>query len=220
MREKDPWAPPAWAGEPSTTQAPPDLSSTEPFSLPAQEVPRDAWFERPPRPTTQKPPRRYRQPRSLAIALPLIILLGFISAFFSWVSAEPLWLAVGHGSHGTATVTRCIGDGMTRRCVGDFTGPDFAVTRISLLGVTEASTAPGQQIAAEMVNARSHRAYAGGSFVLRWLPGLALVLLCGLGIALAAGVRRFADRRERRAALAVSLAAPVLVTIGFLAAAF
>jgi hypothetical protein len=150
----------------------------------------------------------------------MIIVLAMVSAFFGWVSAEPLWLALGHGSRGTATVTKCVGDGITRRCLGDFATKDFAVARVSLLGVTDRSAAPGEKLAAEMVSPRSHRAYAGGPFLMRWLPGLAVALLCGLGIALVAGVRRFASRRERWAAFGISLAGPALVTIGFLAAAF
>lgn len=157
----------------------------------------------------------------MAVALPVVIVLALISAFFSWVSVEPLWLAVGHGTPGTATVTRCAGDGMTRRCVGEFHTGSFAVTRISVLGLTDEMAVPGTTVAAEMVNERSHRAYAGGSFALRWLPGLILVLLCGLGIFLISGVRRFTtDRRERWAAFSISLACPFLITIGFLAAAF
>lgn len=216
MRDNNQWAPPAWAGEPSGGQAPLE----EPFTLPAQEIPRDLWSTGAPRHAARPRRKRVREPRKLAYALPLIIFFGFLSAFFSWVSAEPLWLAVGHSIDGTATVTRCVGDGMTRRCLGEFTAKDFAVTGISLLGLTDTLAVPGQTVAAEMVNARSHRAYAGGSFVLRWLPGLTLVLLCGFAIALAAGVRRFADRHERRKALAISLAAPMLITVGFLAAAF
>ena len=218
MRENNQWSPPAWAGKPSAGQAP---LEEQPFTLPAQEIPRELWSTTgTPRHAAKPRRKRVREPRKLAFALPLIIFFGFLSAFFSWVSAEPVWLAVGHSIDGTATVTRCVGDGMTRRCLGDFSTKDFVVTQISLLGLTDSLAVPGQTVAAEMVNLRSHRAYAGGSFLLRWLPGVALVLLCGLGIALAAGVRRFADRGERRAAFAISLAAPMLVAVGFLAAAY
>ncbi len=205
------WSPPAWLGEPSSTPR-----REEPFTLPTQEIPRDLWF--PPPPPEREPPKRIKPPRSLGFALPFVILFGLLSAFFSWVSAEPLWLAVGHGTHGTATVTRCTGDGMTRRCVGDFATPDFTVTRVSLLGLANAT--PGMPVEAQMVNERSHRAYAGGGFALRWLPGLALVALCGLAIAWATGSRRLADRRERWAAFGLGMAGPFLVTVGFLAAAY
>lgn len=216
MRENNQWSPPAWAGEPSAGQAPPE----EHFTLPAQEIPRELWSTAEPHHAEKPRRKRVREPRKLHFALPVIIFLGFLSAFFSWVSAEPLWLAAGHSIEGTATVTRCVGDGMTRRCLGDFSTHDYTIAQISLLGLTDTLAVPGQQVAAEMVNARSHRAYAGGTFLLRWLLGLALVLLCGLGIALAAGVGRFADRQERRAAFTISLAAPMLVTLGFLAAAY
>ncbi|WP_117210815.1 hypothetical protein [Allorhizocola rhizosphaerae] len=212
MPENNPWSPPAWLGEPSNAP-----QSEEPFTLPAQEVPRDLWF--PARPQERPAPKPARRPRSLAFALPFIILFGLLSAFFSWVSAEPLWLAVGHGTSGTATVTRCVGEGMTRRCLGDFTAREFAVTGISVLGLVDAT--PGTTARAHMVSERSQRAYAGGGgFVLRWLPGLTLVMLCGLAIAMVTGVRWLTDRRERWAAFGVSMAGPFLVTVGFLAASF
>lgn len=208
------WAAPSWLGE--STGSP---SQDEPFLLPAQDVPRDLWFRMAskPEPVAQKPPK---QPRRLGVALPFIIVFALLSAFFSWVSAEPLWLALGHGETGTATVTRCVGDGVTRRCQGDFTTDDFSVVRITLLGLTEADTKTGRTVTAQMVSERSHRAYAGGGFVLRWLPGLVLVVLCGLAIVMITGVRRLGDRRERWTAVAASVAAPLLVTVGFLAAAF
>lgn len=204
---------PTWLGEPSAAP-----ETEQPFTLPAQEVPRELWQPR--RAARVTVPTRRKDPRPLGLALPLVTLLALLSAFFGWVTAEPLWLAVGHGESGTATVTRCVGDGMTRRCQADFHSRGFAVTRISLLGVTDAAAEPGRTVTAEMVNARSQRAYAGGAFIFRWLPGLLLVLLCGLAIALATGVSRLPGRRERWAALWISLAAPLLVTIGFLAAAF
>lgn len=221
MRDKDQngaWAPPAWLGESSGS---PDAPSVEePFILPVQEVPRDLWSRHDPQPepAVRKPPK---QPRRLSVALPFVILFGLLSAFFSWVSAEPLWLAVGHGQTGTATVTRCVGDGVTRRCLGDFATEDYSVVRITLLGLTDADTTVGKTVTAQMVSERSQRAYAGGGgFMLRWLPGLTLVMLCGLAIVMVTGIWRLGDRRERWAAVGVSMAAPLLVTVGFLAAAF
>lgn len=225
MRENNPeaseWAPPDWMGPasaPTDTPAPAD----ERFTLPAQEVPRDLFLgHRQTGPQTRTPTTKVpKRPRSLAFALPFVIMFGLLSAFFSWVSAEPLWLAVGHGTSGTATVTKCTGEGVTRRCIGEFTTPHFSVARVSLLGLPETAASPGKTVRAEMVSERSQRAYAGGGFMLRWLPGLILVLLFGLLIALVTGVRRLVDPRERWAALGVSVAAPLLVTIGFLAAAF
>lgn len=45
--------------------------------------------------------------RHPALALPVVVGLGLLAAFFAWQSAEPLWLAVGHGVPGTAEVTVC-----------------------------------------------------------------------------------------------------------------
>ena len=45
-----------------------------------------------------KPPaHRPRAPHRTAPGLIALVALGLIAAFFSWVSAEPFWLAVGHG---------------------------------------------------------------------------------------------------------------------------
>src|SRR5690606_1799116 len=49
-------------------------------------------------------PRPYRRP---LLAFPAMIALGLLTAFFAWQAAEPLWLAMGRGVEGTATVTRC-----------------------------------------------------------------------------------------------------------------
>jgi hypothetical protein len=211
MREENPWPTPAWLGEPS-----PDAvvePEVERFSLPAQEVPRDLWF--PERPAPAPPPRAKRKaPVSLLVALPAVVLFALLSAFFSWVVAEPLWLAVGHSSSGTATVSKCIGSGISQRCIGELNG-----TRVTLLGVTENLSATGSKIEVRRVGEHSTRAYAGGLF-LRWFAGLIMVLACGGGIALVTGTHRMSHRRDRLAALTTSLAAPFLVTIGFLAAVF
>jgi hypothetical protein len=208
MRDKNPWATPAWMGE--TTPETAAGAEPEKFTLPAQEIPRDLWTPRDPRPVTRSV--KIKRPLRLAAALPIIIVLALLSAFFSWVTVEPLWLALGHGEGGTATVTRCTGDGLTQRCTGELDG-----LRVSLLGLD--SPAIGDKVEVRRVNEASHRAYSGGLF-LRWFTGLIMVLLCGAGIALAAGARRYPASQERWAALGTSFAAPLLVTAGFLAAAF
>ncbi len=197
-------------GEPSAEAV--QEPEVEKFSLPAQEVPRDLWFPDKPVPKTIRV--RRKRPIAAGVALPSIVLFALLSAFFSWVLAEPFWLAVGHGTHGTATVSRCVGSGLGQRCIGELDG-----TRVALLGVPETAAATGSKIEVRRVSTRSDRAYAGGLF-LRWFAGLTMVLACGAGIALATGVLRMRDRRDRLAALCTSLAAPLLVTIGFLAASF
>ncbi len=150
----------------------------------------------------------------LGVAMPSVIVLAMLSAFFSWVVAEPIWLALGHSQSGTATVAKCVGSGLGQRCTGELHG-----TRVVLLGVTDSATTTGTKIKVQRVGDHSDRAYAGGLF-LRWFLGLAMVLACGGGIAIVTGVMRMRSRRDRLAALGSSLAAPLLVTVGFLAATF
>lgn len=187
---------PSWLGSPSGVP-----QAEEPFTLPVQEVPRDIWFPPPP---VRKPQVKRRPPVKPAVVLPSVILFALLSAFFSWVSAEPLWLAAGHGDTATATVTKCTGDGLTRRCLGEIDG-----ARVVLHGV---SAGAGTRVSVQRVGPHSHDAYAGALF-LRWFLGLVMVLLCGLGIG---AVTRSRDR----ASWGTCLAAPLLVTVGFLAATF
>lgn len=48
-----------------------------------------------------------KSPRNPIAGLTGVALLGLLAAFFAWQGAEPLWLALGRGEAGTATVTRC-----------------------------------------------------------------------------------------------------------------
>jgi hypothetical protein len=149
---------------------------------------------------------------------------ALLATFFAWVSAEPLWLAVGHGDKGTATVTECTGNGVSQRCLGEFTaaGGAFTAERVRLLGVGE-QDGTGTTMTAKMVGSDSGRAYvdaASGVLHLRWGLGMGLVVLCGLGIVWATGALRLEDSRSRRRATLAGLAAPLLVAIAFLAATF
>jgi hypothetical protein len=166
-----------------------------------------------------------RSPRPPAAGLLGLVALSLIAAFFSWVSAEPFWLAVGHGDHGVATVTQCTGSGVTQRCVGSFAATDrsFGVPRVPLLGVDPAHRAAGTAEAARMVSPQSRQAYVGatGALVhLRWVLGFILVLLCGFGITALTGTRQLESLRARRTGLLLSLAGPVLLLTGFLYATY
>jgi hypothetical protein len=166
-----------------------------------------------------------RSPRPPAAGLLGLVALSLIAAFFSWVSAEPFWLAVGHGDHGVATVTQCTGSGVTQRCVGSFTATDrsFGVPAVPLLGVDPAHRAAGTAEAARMVSPQSRQAYVGatGALVhLRWVLGFILVLLCGFGITALTGTRQLESLRARRTGLLLSLAGPVLLLTGFLYATY
>jgi hypothetical protein len=226
--------------EPRTVPAPAQAADDEPFWMPTEEVARDdtdaAWpaprmragrrtgsLHRSPSATTRTAPAR--SPRRAGPALTALVALSLLAAFFGWVSAEPFWLAVGHGSAGTATVDRCTGSGVAQRCVGRFAEADgrFVTARVTLLGVTDAERHAGAAVGARMVGSGSDRAYVrtdGLGLHLRWGLGLALVLLCGAGIAWATGATRLENPLARRRAVLASLAGPLLLALGFLAAAW
>ncbi len=154
-----------------------------------------------------------------------LVALGLVAAFFAWVSAEPFWLAVGHGDHGYATTTQCTGDGVTQRCAGRFAdaGGRYTITQVRLLGVEGQARQPGAVTPARMVSPDSLQAYVGGTgalLQLRWMLGFALVLLCGYAIAGVTKARRLDTAKARRAAVLLSLAGPLALLAGFLAAAY
>ncbi|WP_433792232.1 hypothetical protein [Actinoplanes sp. CA-252034] len=171
-----------------------------------------------------EPVVRPRRPAGNPIsALLWLVVLSLVAAFFGWVSAEPFWLAVGHGDRGYAITTSCHGSGLTQRCVGQFAAEEFAVAPVTLLGVAGDGRRPGAISPARMVSSGSDQAYAAstGALVhLRWALGFLLVLACGYGIAEATGVRRLPSRPARRGAMIASFLGPVLMLGGFLIAAY
>ncbi len=217
--------------QPPQPPQPPVSGPTEAFTMPVQEVPREPWFDprlhggrvrTEPRPAA-KPGKPPRAPRRARVAMPLLILFALLAAFFSWVSAEPLWLALGHGRIGTLTVTSCAGSGLLQRCVGEFATPsrDFTAVSVDVLGPP--GQAEGLSAPARMVGENSHRAYVANGTAglhLRWIVGLSLVLLCSVAIVFATGALRLPQRRHRLAAVGLAFAGPFLITIGFLAATF
>jgi hypothetical protein len=210
---------PFWRGEAADIIDADAWPSPETRNKPANApAPIDDHRGRPPR-------RRPRSPHNAAPGLFGLIALALIAAFFSWVSAEPFWLAVGHGEAGFARVDACTGTGVTQRCAGSFTAADgsWTAVQVSLMGIDPASRNPGAVVPARMVDARSKSAYAGGTGILlqlRWTLGFGLVLLCGLGIAGLTGTRQLETVRARRTALLTSMAGPVLLLIGFLFATY
>ncbi|MFI5932771.1 hypothetical protein [Actinoplanes sp. NPDC051494] len=205
------------------------LLETSPFWRTEEDRARDAAW--PPQATRDKlaagqPPRRKpRDPRRPVSGLLALLTLALVAAFFSWVSAEPFWLAVGHGRDGTAVVSHCSGSGVTKRCLGTFAATDgsYSVQDVALLGVDAEQRATGSTASARMVSMTSRQAYVGdtGPLVhLRWVLGFVLVLLCGLGIAGLTGAGRLETIKARRGALAVSVAGPLILLAGFLFAAY
>jgi hypothetical protein len=171
--------------------------------------------------------RRGRHPahRPPIAAMSSLIALGLLAAFFAWVSAEPFWLAMGHGDTGTATVTTCTSSGVTQHCVGQFAAGDgsFTIARVTLLGVGPGHRVPGTTSLARMVSPDSPRAYLGDTTPLlqvRWLLGFILVLFCGYVIAGVTGARRLPSARARRGAILASLGGPLLLLAGFLIGAY
>jgi hypothetical protein len=157
------------------------------------------------------------------VGLVALFVVAFAATFFAWVSAEPIWLAVGHGRTGTATVTGCSGSGITQRCQGVFTDGAGTSPTVALLGVDAAERRTGATVPARMVDADARRAFVGASgpmLHLRWTIGVLLVLLCGLAIAGATGARRLESARARRRAVLLSIAGPLALLAGFLAASY
>jgi hypothetical protein len=166
---------------------------------------------------------RHPRPRRPAFGLAALVVLGLVAAFISWVSAEPLWLAMGHGDRGTATTTRCSVEGSPYDCV-IFTavGGRYVAEDVTLLGTEHGHLPQGSRLAAEMVSPDSDRAYAvdAKGLRLRSVAGVLVLLLCGLGIAWATGASRLEPPGTRRAAFLACLGAPLLLALGFLAATF
>jgi hypothetical protein len=157
-------------------------------------------------------------------ALATVVTLSLLTAFFAWVSAGPLWLALGHSTAGTAVIAHCTGAGLTQRCRGVFLADDgrFTAYGVRVSGVSAERTATGTALPAAMTGAEDDTAYAdtGAGRHLRWLLGLLLVVACAGGIVRCTGAARLPDRRGRRWAVGMALAGPLLLTLGFLAAAW
>jgi hypothetical protein len=168
-------------------------------------------------------PRRPRRPRRPVVGLLALLVLAPLAGFVAWVSADPFWLALGHGRTGTATVTACTGRGLASRCTGTFTatGGAFSAQRVALASLPVQARRQGARVSAAMVSRRGWIAYAGAprALHLRWALGLLLVILCGLAIAWATGASRLPDRRARIGGYVTSVAAPLLLLAGIVASA-
>jgi len=129
---------------------------------------------------------------------------------FAWVSAEPLWLAVGHGARGTATVTTVPVAGWTS-AAGHLRRHGLHRRAVILIGARAPQRRDGARVGARMIAAGGRLAYAGRPDQPHggWLVGLALVLLCGLAIAWAGGAHRLPGRENRRYGAAGQPAGPI-----------
>jgi hypothetical protein len=171
-------------------------------------------------PARDRPLRHLRRPGT---GLAGLVFVALLAGFFAWTSAEPFWLAVGHSSAGTATVTRCAGNGVLRRCVATFTGPAFTAEGVTLLGARSGrEKSEGAEVPARMVRSGDRIAYAGRAdgLHIRWGAGLGLILVCGAMIAWITGALRLLGRTARTGAVLLSFAGPLLLFAGMLAATF
>ncbi|MFI6130397.1 hypothetical protein [Micromonospora sp. NPDC051141] len=172
----------------------------------------------------RREPTRPVHPPDPPVGLAVLVTLSLLAAFFAWVSAGPFWLAVGHSTGGTVMITECAGGGLTQRCRGIFQadGDRFQAQGVRVSGVPAGHTATGNTLPARMTGPGGATAYAdsGVGRHLRWLLGLALVAGCAAGIARWTGATRLADPRQRRWAVGLAAAGPLLILIGFLAAAW
>jgi hypothetical protein len=139
-----------------------------------------------------------------------------VTGFHGWVSAEPFWLAVGHGDSGTVTVTSSDGG-----CQGTFTATAFKMSTVDIVGLADGGCRVGARHPARMVSAGGTAAYvaSGRGLLLRWGVGFALVLACGFVIAWVLGAFRFVGWR-RSVAVLTSLAAPFALVAALLIAAY
>jgi hypothetical protein len=160
--------------------------------------------------------RRSRRP---AVGLVALVVLGFVAAFFGWVSADPFWLGTGQGATGTVTVARCDAG----RCEGQFAGTAFSAEGVLLSGISPADRQRGATVPARMLASDRDWAYAGPAWGLhlRWALGLTVVVLCGLALGAATGARflRPLGRRASVGARLLALAGPLALFAGMLGAA-
>ena len=175
-----------------------------------------------------------KSPRHPVAGIAAVILLGLLAAFFAWQGAQPLWLALGRGETGTATVARCDptdggpvtlaeAPGATYSCVTfEADTGSFRAADVTLLGAGEAARTEGTQLPARMLSPEREQAYAADSagLHLRWAIGLVLVLACGGGTVWASGATRLDRPRSRRIAVLVSFAGPLLLAAGVVVAAY
>ncbi|WBC13883.1 hypothetical protein O7600_22585 [Micromonospora sp. WMMA1998] len=185
---------------------------------------RDEPRRRAGRTRARREPVRPTHPPDPPAGLAALLTLSLLAAFFAWVSAGPFWLAVGHSTGGTVMITECVGGGLTQRCRGIFLadGDRFQAHGVRVSGVPAGRTATGSTLPARMTGPQGSTAYAdtGPGRHLRWLLGLALVAGCAVAIPRWTGATRLADERQRRWAVGLALAGPLLITVGFLAAAW
>ncbi|MEE6259511.1 hypothetical protein [Plantactinospora sonchi] len=219
-------------------ESPADEEDDNDFWLPIEEVHWDGrpveptprtWYGRPKKPPAEagapRSPRPPKPPPNPVLGLAGVILFSLVASFFAWVSAEPWWLAIGHGEQGTVIVESCRGRGLGQHCRGEFVAADgrLVARDVRLVGMAGDPGNVGLEFPARIVDGRSTQAYVGsgtGLLHLHWSLGLGVVLICTAAVGWCTGALRLAERGHRHRAALVSYAGPVLLTAGFLIAAY
>ncbi len=212
------------AGDRQPGEQPPVAAAPEtirPWPIPQPHAGRGVLTSPAPR---QRRPRATKPSRRPGTGLLVIVAIALISAFFAWVSAEPIWIVAGHSTTGTATVVKCTGSGVQRRCQASFVDEAGQVVsaRVPLVGADADQERVGAKVPARMVSERGRTAYAGDGRGLQagWVAGIVIIVLCGIVLAWAGGATRLPTRRTRVAGVLTSLAAPLVLLLGMLAAAW
>ncbi|CAM3575878.1 hypothetical protein [Stackebrandtia soli] len=184
-------------------------------AAPAMSVPRRSTRIRPPRDGGRP---AYSTAR-LARTCFAVVALALVSTFIAWVSAEPLWMSVGHRTEGTVTVRDCEAGGFAPRCEGAFVpaGEHAQSATVRISGDTDAERA-GAELAAMAVGDTPRTVYIGttAGLFLRWGLGLVLLAACGAGLVSAIGAWRMTGR-AKRLALLVGFGSPFVMFLGALA---
>ncbi|MEO3742593.1 hypothetical protein [Plantactinospora sp. B5E13] len=195
---------------------------------PVEKTPR-TWYGRPRKPPAEaggpRPARPPKPPPNPVLGLAGVILFSLAASFFAWVSAEPWWLAIGHGEQGTVIVESCRGRGLGQHCRGEFVAADgrLVARDVRLIGMAADPEDVGLEFPARIIDGGSTKAYVGsgtGLLHLHWSLGLGVVLICTAAVGWCTGALRLADRGHRHRAALVSYAGPLLLTAGFLVAAY
>jgi len=195
----------------------PSLAMPSVVTVPAPRKPPAAPARPSPRPVRKSGRRSARGARSL-IAVPALLALLVTGTFVAGLSAEPFWLAFGHGHSGTATVVEG-----PARCRATFVAADgsFSTSTVDLANTDTSGCVVGSTVPASMVSGGAARAFAADAvgLRLRWLVGAGLLLLLGLLIAWSTGAVRFRGWRWL-AAVGASVAAPWMIAATVLATTY
>ena len=196
-----------------TIQLPPVTVPMPSVAMPsASQCRRRASLRRRPRDRTAAGPGgrpTVRAPTKSLVAVPALLALLVTGTFVAGLSAEPFWLAFGHGHSGTATVVEG-----PARCRATFVAADgsFSTSTVDLVNTDTSGCVVGSTCRrawsrpARPAPSPPTRSGCG----LRWLVGAGLLLLLGLLIAWSTGASG-SGAGVGLAAVGASVAAPWMI---------